>query len=122
MMVAKSPVLGGALLLAAGLYQLSPLKDLCLTQCRSPFEFISQHWQPGTRGAFRMGIEHGIYCLGCCWVLMGLLFFGGVMSLLWIAAIAGFILLEKTLPPVVPAGRISGLALAVMGLFVMFQG
>lgn len=121
MMVATSPVLGGSLLIAAGVYQWTPLKDLCLTHCRSPFEFVTWHWRRGAAGALRMGIEHGIYCLGCCWVLMSLLFVGGVMSLLWIAAIAGFVLLEKTLPFAVPAGRISGLALAAAGVFVILH-
>jgi predicted metal-binding membrane protein len=122
MMVSTSPLLGGAILIAAGVYQWTPLKDLCLTHCRSSFGFVTHHWRRGTGGALRMGIDHGIYCLGCCWVLMLLLFVGGVMSLLWIAAIAGFVLLEKTLPFAVPAGRISGLALVASGLFVIFKG
>ncbi len=119
MMVSTSPVLGGVLLFAAGIYQWTPLKDLCLSHCRSPFEFVTRHWRKGTTGALRMGIEHGVYCLGCCWVLMSLLFVGGVMSLLWIAAIAGFVLLEKILPFGITGGRISGSALALMGAFVV---
>ncbi len=122
MMVSASPVLGGILLIAAGVYQWTPLKDSCLSHCRSPFEFVTRHWRKGTTGALRMGMEHGIFCLGCCWVLMSLLFVGGVMSLIWIAAIAGFVLLEKTLPFAIPAGRISGLVLAVIGVFVIIQG
>ncbi|MCH6559516.1 DUF2182 domain-containing protein, partial [candidate division KSB1 bacterium] len=90
-LVSTSPALGALLLVAAGLYQFTPLKTVCLDHCRSPVHFISEHWRPGSVGAFRMGIEHGAYCLGCCWVLMGLLFFGGVMNLLWIAAITGFL-------------------------------
>ncbi|MEN8183293.1 MAG: DUF2182 domain-containing protein [Myxococcota bacterium] len=97
-MVATSPTLGAALVVAAGLYQFTPAKQACLRHCRSPAHFISEHWKPGALGALRMGLEHGAYCLGCCWVLMGLLFFGGVMNLLWVAAITVFVLLEKLLP------------------------
>ena len=82
MMVSTSPLLGGALLVVAGLYQFTPLKEACLEHCRSPAHFIAESWRPGTGGAFRMGIEHGAFCLGCCWVLMLLLFVGGVMNLL----------------------------------------
>jgi predicted metal-binding membrane protein len=82
MMVSASPALGGVLLIGAGVYQLTPFKDACLEHCRSPAHFISERWRSGTLGAFRMGVEHGTFCLGCCWVLMGLLFFGGVMNLL----------------------------------------
>ena len=98
MIVSASPYLGAGLLISAGAYQLTPMKDSCLEHCRAPAHFFSQHWRPGWGGALRMGIEHGAYCLGCCWVLMGLLFLGGVMNLLWIAAIAVFVLLEKTVP------------------------
>ena len=98
MMVSNSAVFGAALLIAAGVYQLTPLKNACLRNCRAPAHFLSRHWRTGTLGAFRMGLRLGAYCLGCCWILMGLLFVGGVMNLLWIAAIAVFVLLEKTLP------------------------
>jgi predicted metal-binding membrane protein len=94
MMVSTSPALGAGLLVAAGLYQMTPQKDACLRHCRSPAHFISEHWRPGTGGAFRMGLVHGAYCLGCCWVLMGILFVGGVMNLLCIAAITLFVLFE----------------------------
>ncbi len=117
-LVSTSPALGAALLVAAGLYQFTPLKTACLDHCRSPVHFISKHWRPGSGGAFRMGIEHGAYCLGCCWVLMGLLFFGGVMNLLWIAAITGFVLLEKLLPAGRLASRVAGLALIALGAIV----
>jgi predicted metal-binding membrane protein len=101
---------------AAGVYQVTPLKDACLTHCRTPFAFVAAHWQPGVGGAFRMGLHHGLFCVGCCWVLMVLLFVGGVMNLLWIAAIAGFVLLEKALPLGTKTGRvISGLGLMVAG-------
>jgi predicted metal-binding membrane protein len=119
MMVSTSPLLGGGLLVGAGLYQLSPLKNACLEHCRSPAHFIAEHWRPGTLGAWRMGLEHGAWCLGCCWVLMGLLFFGGVMSLLWIAGITLFVLLEKVAPRGGGGGRLAGLALIVAGVAVI---
>ena len=90
-----SNYLGGALLILAGLFQWSPLKSVCLSQCRSPMSFLMGDWRDGARGAVSMGLRHGTYCLGCCWALMGLLFVLGVMNLLWIAALAGFVLLEK---------------------------
>jgi predicted metal-binding membrane protein len=118
-MVSKSPVLGGALLIAAGIYQLTPLKQACLKSCRSPAHFIAQHWRKGTFGALRMGAEHGAYCLGCCWVVMGLLFVGGVMNLLWIAAIAVFVLLEKVAPFGEVGGRLLGAGALVAGALVL---
>ncbi len=119
MMVSANPNFGGGLLIAAGAYQWTPLKDRCLGNCRAPLAFITNAWRDGLRGAFRMGLEHGLYCVGCCWVLMGLLFFGGVMNLLWIAAIAGFVMLEKLAPFGVQAGRFSGFLLIVSGLLVI---
>jgi len=98
MLVGVGAVLGGGLLLSAGIYQLTPLKQACLKHCRSPLQFVLSHWRGGRRGAFRMGIEHGTYCVGCCWFLMGLLFFGGVMNLYWIIGLAIFILIEKIIP------------------------
>jgi len=122
MMVSTSPWLGAALLGAAGIYQLTPWKDRCLEQCRAPAYFISQHWRPGTMGAFRMGLEHGALCLGCCWALMGLLFFGGVMNLLWIAAITAFVLLEKLVPGGGAGGRIAGGAMLVAAAWLGWLG
>jgi predicted metal-binding membrane protein len=90
--------LSGGLLIAAGLYQLSPLKGVCLDHCRAPAVYLSQHWRAGRSGAFLMGIGHGAYCLGCCWALMLLLFVGGVMNLLWIAGLTAVVLLEKLSP------------------------
>jgi predicted metal-binding membrane protein len=107
MMASTSAVFGAALLLAAGIYQLTPLKQACLRHCRSPLHFVTHGWRRGRWGAFRMGLEHGAFCLGCCWFLMGLLFYGGVMNLYWIAGVAVLVLLEKT----VPAGRWLGLAI-----------
>jgi predicted metal-binding membrane protein len=90
--------LGGTLLIVAGLYQLTPFKRSCLESCRSPAAFIAAHWRRGIMGAFRMGIAHGLFCLGCCWALMLLLFVGGVMNLWCIAALTVFVLLEKLAP------------------------
>ena len=88
----------GALLVLAGLYQLSALKQACLDQCRSPLSFIMRRSRPGPGGAFRLGLAHGLFCLGCCWALMFLLFVGGVMNLAWIAGLALIVLAEKALP------------------------
>ena len=119
MMTATNYWLGGAILLAAGLWQLTPIKGVCLRHCRSPLSFLAQQWRPGRFGAFRMGLEHGAYCLGCCWFLMGLLFFGGIMNLFWIAGLAGFILLEKTIPMGHWFGRIAGVCFAVWGVLML---
>ncbi len=98
--ISVSPVLGGILLILAGVYQFTPLKRVCLSQCRTPLGFLMTEWREGTRGALIMGARHGIYCIGCCWLLMTLLFVAGVMNLIWVALIAGYVLVEK----VVPAG------------------
>jgi predicted metal-binding membrane protein len=121
MMTTTSWWLGGAILLAAGAWQLTPIKGVCLRHCRSPLSFLAQKWRPGRRGAFHMGLEHGTYCLGCCWFLMGLLFFGGIMNLFWIAGLAGFVLLEKTIPMGHWIGRIAGIGAAAWG-FVLLAG
>ncbi len=122
MLVGTSPRLGGGLLIVAGIYQWTPLKHACLKHCRSPLHFLARGMRKGTGGAFVMGLEHGAFCVGCCWVLMGLLFVGGVMNLLWVAAIAVFVLLEKVVPHGVLAGRLSGALLVLAGLFVVVQG
>ncbi|HEV8257986.1 MAG TPA: DUF2182 domain-containing protein [Casimicrobiaceae bacterium] len=98
MMQASSPSLSGVLLLAAGLYQLTPLKQACLARCRSPLAFLTAEWRKGLRGAFVMGVRHGLFCLGCCWLAMLLLFVLGIMNVVWIVVLAAFILAEKTLP------------------------
>jgi predicted metal-binding membrane protein len=98
MMESTSIVLAGAILIMAGLYQWTPLKSSCLTQCQSPLDFVMANWRSGRAGAFQMGFRHGIYCVGCCWVLMLLLFVGGVMNLAWIAGLAVYVLVEKVLP------------------------
>ncbi len=121
MMVGIRPILGGALLVAAGLYQWSQLKQACLRYCRSPVHFVVHRRRKGAGGAFVMGLEHGAFCVGCCWFLMGLLFVGGVMNLLWVAAIAVFVLLEKVLPFGARAGRVTGGLLVLAGLLVLSQ-
>ena len=114
-MVGTSIVLGGLLLIAAGAWQLTPLKHACLKHCRSPLHFLSHHWRKGRWGAFRMGAEHGAFCLGCCWFLMGLLFYGGVMNLYWIVGLAAFVLLEKTAPAGHWIGSAAGVGLIAWG-------
>jgi predicted metal-binding membrane protein len=98
MMASRAVWLSSATLIATGLYQLSPLKNRCLRHCRSPAYFLTRHWRPGALGALRLGAWHGCYCVGCCWMLMALLFVGGVMNLVWIALLALFVLIEKLLP------------------------
>jgi predicted metal-binding membrane protein len=115
MMVSRSAMFGAALLIAAGIYQLTPFKNACLGNCRAPAHFLSRYWRTGNLGAFRMGVRHGVYCVGCCWILMGLLFVGGVMNLLWIAAISIFVLLEKTIPFGDVGGRLAGAAMILVG-------
>lgn len=121
MMESASVRFGGVLLLLAGAWQLTPLKQSCLASCRSPMDWLARHWRPGLRGAFALGVGHGAFCLGCCWALMLLLFAGGVMNLAWIAAITLFVLLEKLAPFGVQGGRLSGVLLMASGaLFVAF--
>lgn len=115
MMAASSPMLGGALLVAAGLYQLTPLKHACLRHCRSPFDFVLNRWRDGAGGALAMGVEHGLYCLGCCWAMMALLFVFGVMNLIWIAALSVLVLAEKAVPGGPWIARAGGIAMAVAG-------
>ncbi len=119
MMEAQNRLFGGILLLAAGLYQLTPFKRACLDYCRSPAELIVRFWRPGAAGAWRMGVASGLYCLGCCWALMLLLFVGGVMNLWWIAALTVFVLLEKVAPLGVQGGRLSGVLLAAAGIWAL---
>jgi predicted metal-binding membrane protein len=114
-MVASSLWLGAAILVATGAWQLTPIKSVCLRHCRSPLSFLSHSWRSGYLGAFRMGLGHGAYCLGCCWFLMSLLFFGGIMNLYWIIGLAIFILIEKTMPMGQWFGRIIGMGLVAWG-------
>jgi predicted metal-binding membrane protein len=117
-MVSTSPLLGGALLVAAGVFQWTPLKHACLTHCRTPLGFIMGEWRDGTGGAFIMGLNHGAYCVGCCWFLMGLLFVAGVMNLLWVAVIAAFVLIEKVAPRGQWVSRAAGLLLVGWGVWM----
>jgi len=105
-----------SVLIAAGLYQLSPFKGACISLCRSPAEFISRHWQPGRSGAIRLGIRHGIYCLGCCWMLMALLLVGGVMNLLWVVGLTLIVTIEKLAPRGPLIGKVAGVVLVGWGL------
>ena len=118
-MTTSSARLGAAILIAAGIYQLTPFKGTCLTHCRSPLGFLMSHWRDGTAGALRMGIAHGSYCLGCCWALMGVLFVVGVMNLLWVAAIAIFVLMEKVGPAGTLVARVAGVAMIAAGTYVL---
>ncbi|MHA1529727.1 MAG: DUF2182 domain-containing protein [Alphaproteobacteria bacterium] len=119
MMALTSAALGGTILLAAGLYQFTPVKRACLHHCRSPVEYLSRHHRPGRAGALHMGLGHGAYCLGCCWFLMVLLFFGGVMNLYWILGLALFVLGEKVLPRGDLIGRGVGAGLVLWGVFLL---
>lgn len=114
-MSSQSRWLSAMVLIAAGLYQLTPLKNTCLSQCRAPVSFLSRHWRPGSLGALRLGAMHGAFCVGCCWMLMALLFVGGVMNFFWIAALAMLVLIEKLLPPGRWIGRGVGILLLAWG-------
>ena len=118
MMVTSSDVLGASLLIAAGIYQLTPFKEACLKHCQSPIGFISQHFKKGYAGASRMGLHHGLYCLGCCWVLMSLLFVAGIMNLLWILAITLYVMFEKLLPASRYTTKVAGVLMIITGLFL----
>lgn len=118
-MASTSPTLGGLLLIGAGVYQWTPLKGRCLAACRSPLGFLTREWREGTRGALVMGARHGTFCVGCCWVLMALLFVAGVMNLLWVAGIAAFVLVEKAAPAGRRVGTVAGLLLVAWGGWVL---
>jgi predicted metal-binding membrane protein len=122
LMWSTSTALTALLLIAAGLYQLTPLKHACLEHCRSPAGYLSRNWRNGRYGVFQMGLKHGTYCLGCCWVLMALLFAGGVMNLVWIAGLAIVVLIEKIVPW--GAGFGQGLAAIMVGggVWLLLQG
>jgi len=120
MMESTSEVLGAGLLLVAGLFQFSRLKFACLTHCRSPMGFLATEWRGGSWGAFRMGLKHGGYCLGCCWALMGLLFAFGVMNLFWVASISILVLAEKVAPFRHLVSRVAGLVFIVWATWIVF--
>jgi len=119
MMKSASVPLGAALLIAAGVYQMTPLKHACLRHCRTPIEFFARRWRRGAKGALLMGLEHGGFCLGCCWVMMGLLFYAGVMNLLWVAGLALYVLLEKLAPAGLIISRFAGVVLILWGVAVL---
>jgi predicted metal-binding membrane protein len=116
-----SPILGAIVVTAAGIYQLTPLKSVCLTHCRSPFDFVLNHWREGMAGALRMGVEHGLYCLGCCWFLMALLFAAGIMNVLWMAVITVFVFIEKLSPAGQWIARASGIAMLGFGIYLFYR-
>jgi predicted metal-binding membrane protein len=118
-MAATSPVLSGGLLFAAGIFQWTPLKRACLQGCRSPLSFLMSEWRDGAAGAFVMGLRHGSYCLGCCWMLMALLFVAGVMNLFWVALIALFVMAEKIFVRGELLGHVTGVALVTAGVALM---
>jgi len=118
-MAASSGILGGAILINAGAYQWLPLKESCLAHCRSPMHFVMTEWREGTLGVFAMGLRHGLFCIGCCWALMLLLFFAGVMNLVWVAALSILVLVEKVVRAGPIVGRLTGAALVVWGVIVI---
>ncbi|MER9327012.1 DUF2182 domain-containing protein [Mesorhizobium sp. M0152] len=120
-MATNSTVFGGLVLIAAGLYQWTPMKAVCLRQCQAPIAFLARRggFRSDPLGAFRLGIDHGAYCLGCCWTLMALLFVGGVMNVLWIAGIAALVLLEKTVPTGQLVPRVSGVMMTAVGVWLV---
>jgi predicted metal-binding membrane protein len=118
MMEVSSRGASALLLTIAGIYQVTPLKQACLTTCQSPMAFLTRHWRSGGFGAFRMGVVHGVHCVGCCWALMALLFVGGVMNLSVIAALTAFVAFEKLVPLGVWGPRVTGAALLVAGAWV----
>jgi len=120
MLSSSNTIFGGILLILAGVYQLTPIKRACLKHCRNPIHFLSDHWHSGNFGAFRMGVFHGFYCLACCWFLMGLLFVGGVMNLYWIAGLALYVLIEKTIPTGHWFGTLTGIILSIWGIWMLF--
>jgi len=123
MMESTSSLLGAIVLIAAGIYQWTPLKETCLSYCQAPLTFIMRHggFRPDAPGAFALGVRHGLYCVGCCWTLMLLLFVGGVMNVLWIAALSGLVLLEKLVPFGKVLSRVAGCAFIGGGVWLLFH-
>jgi predicted metal-binding membrane protein len=114
-------IAGGVILVIAGIYQLTPLKNTCLKRCRTPIGFFMTNWRDGARGAFKMGLEHGAFCTGCCWMLMALLFVAGVMNLAWVGAITVLVLVEKALPFGRAIALASGVAMIAGGLVLAIR-
>jgi predicted metal-binding membrane protein len=114
-----TPLLGGSLLVLAGLYQFTRWKQVCLSRCRTPLDFLMTEWRDGTRGALVMGSRHGLFCVGCCWALMLLLFVAGMMNLVWVAILAGYVLLEKVMPAARSASWVIGLLAVAWGAWLL---
>jgi predicted metal-binding membrane protein len=118
-MTLASPYVAGTILIVAGAYQLTPWKGACLTHCRSPLGFLMTHWRDGQFGALQMGLRHGMYCLGCCWALMCVLFVVGVMNLFWVAVLTVFVLIEKIGPGGILVARVGGAVMVIGGIVKM---
>ena len=118
-MIITNKIAGSIILVAAGVFQFTPLKQTCLSFCKSPLEFIFKHWKEGKKGAIKMGIKNGVYCVGCCWVLMVLLFVSGVMNILWVALISLFVLIEKVSAKSKWVSFAAGSLLIIYGLLVL---
>ena len=121
-MSVSSSQLAGAILIAAGAYQLTPLKGGCLAQCQSPLGFLMSKWRDGAVGAFRMGLRHGLYCLGCCWALMVVLLAVGVMNLVWVGALTVFVFIEKLGRGGVRVAQIAGVVFVAWGMVLLSRG
>ena len=122
MMKSSSPLLAGGLLVVAGVFQWTPWKHACLRHCQSPLQFILQDWREGAGGALSMGMKHGAFCAGCCWMLMALLFVAGVMNMYWVAAITLLVLVEKVTPQGWPLRHVVGVLLVAWGAWVIAAG
>ena len=124
MMSLTSQIIGAGVLIAVGLYQFTPVKESCLQHCQNPMKFLTEKRRPGYRGAFLMGVEHGVFCLGCCWFLMALLFVGGFMNLYWIIGLPLYVLLEKliTTKSSINVWKISGSLLILSGVGLIING
>lgn len=118
--LASGPVLGGVLLIGAGLFQWTPWKNACMQKCRNPLGFLLTHWRPGRLGALRLGSRYGMYCVGCCWLLMLICFALGVMNLVWMAVLTGFMLVEKLSPAGYAVSRAAGVGLVMWGGLMLF--
>jgi len=120
-MKTTSKILGSVILITTGIFQFTPLKQTCLRHCRTPLDFVLRHWKEGKGGALKMGIENGFYCLGCCWMIMILLFVTGIMNLLWVAIIAAFVLVEKLLLQIKWIPYAAGVLLILYGIFLLIK-